>query len=414
MPRRHDPHGSQPHTSHVTPSSRSIPLAEPPRRAARNRRLARVLMATVALVLLSITYQLRVRSSMSDFAVNFQAGQRLAKGDALYRVTDGHFMFKYLPASAFVYLPLVGLPSEVAKAVWFACSLAALVGLFTIANRLVPRRATRHALLLSGLVLAKYFLHELRLGQVNILVTCVMLASVGALVSRPGTGAAELRAGTLAGLAIALKPYAALMIPYLIVTRRWRSVAALSVTLAVALAVPTLFYGVEGNVSLLREWAATLSQSTPTLLTNNDNVSVVAFFTKWRGEASRALLPTAVVLGILAALTLAVISRGKNDPGAPVLEGALVLTLIPLVSPLGWDYTFLMSLLAVLLIVNHLQAFPQPARWLLVANFGIVALAVYDVMGRTAYATFMQWSVTTVNFVVVVVALAHLRFRQVC
>ena len=32
-------------------------------------------------------------------------------------------------------------------------------------------------------------------------------------------------------------------------------------------------------------------------------------------------------------------------------------------------------------------------------------------MGRHAYATFMQWSVTTVNFGIIVLALAYLRFR---
>jgi hypothetical protein len=33
-------------------------------------------------------------------------------------------------------------------------------------------------------------------------------------------------------------------------------------------------------------------------------------------------------------------------------------------------------------------------------------------MGRRAYTAFMQWSVTTVNFLVVVIALAYLRFRS--
>jgi hypothetical protein len=73
-----------------------------------------------------------------------------------------------------------------------------------------------------------------------------------------------------------------------------------------------------------------------------------------------------------------------------------------------------MSLLAVVLLVNHFPEFPRAARLLLAANFTVIALAVYDVMGREAYATFMQWSVTTVNFVAVIVALAWLRFKQVC
>lgn len=392
-------------------------MREPLRPFGQRAPLRRGLTVSLAVILLLAAlvtvYVLRIGTGLADFAVNHLAGQRLAAGETLYRTADGHFMFKYLPPAALLYVPLGALPLPIAGAVWFAMSLAALAGMFVLTNRLVPRAQARYVLLVSGLILAKYFLHELRLGQINVFVTVVLLASLGALSSSTGASP-KLRAGTLAGVAIALKPYAALIVPYLIVARRWRSLVACVATLLVLLAVPTVFYGIQGNVELLRQWAVTLSVSTPTLLTNNDNVSIVAFFTKWLGDPQRALLPAGVVLGVLALLTLAVIARGRSEPRAAVLEGALVLTLIPLVSPLGWDYTFLMALLAVVLIVNHFGAFPRPARWLLAVNFALIALTVYDVMGREAYSRYMQWSVTTLNFIVVVAALAYLRFRQVC
>jgi hypothetical protein len=70
--------------------------------------------------------------------------------------------------------------------------------------------------------------------------------------------------------------------------------------------------------------------------------------------------------------------------------------------------------LAVVLVVGHVGAFPALARAALVVNFAIIAFVVYDIVGRDAYAAFMRWSVTTVNFVVVALALVWLRFRQVC
>src|SRR5581483_2081407 len=176
---------------------------------------------------------------------------------------------------------------------------------------------------------------------------------------------------------------------------------------------PAIFYGVGGNVDQLRAWAGSLSQSTPALLTNVDNVSLLAFFTKWLGDPARAAWPTLIALGLLALLTLIVIVAGWRRGDACVLDGALLLTLIPLISPLGWDYTFLMALLAVALIVNARDAFPRPMQWLLAANFAIVALALYDTMGRVVYGAFMRWSVTTINFLLVVAALAYLRLRRV-
>ncbi|HJZ77740.1 MAG TPA: glycosyltransferase family 87 protein [Vicinamibacterales bacterium] len=368
------------------------------------------LVAGVIALLILAGYVVRIRTGMVDFAVNYRAGQRLMAGETLYQTADGHYMFKYLPASALIYLPLGRMPVESAKATWFAISLLALAWSFALVHALVPLPHRQYLLGLSALVLAKYFLHELSLGQINILITLLMLLATRALSQNAATGH-DAAAGVLAGIATAMKPYAAVFFLYLLIKRNWVAVAAGLGTLATALLLPSLFYGVNGNLRVLREWAVTLSQSTPALLTNSDNVSVLAFFAKWLGPSTRALVAGAAVLAALALLMLAVIQRGSNRRADAVLECALLLTLIPLISPLGWDYTFVTSLLAVALLVNEFDAFPRAGQIVLAVNFGVIALAAFDLMGRHAYALFMQWSVTTLNFLVVVVALASLRFR---
>jgi len=348
---------------------------------------------------------------MADFAVNYRAGQRIIAGETLYRTADGHYMFKYFPSAAMIYAPFTALPIEIAMVVWFLLSLAAFSAIFRIIDRLIPKKHVPYLLAIAGAILAKYILHELRLGQINVFVTLLMLLAIEALGRSP-RWRAELAAGALAGVAIAVKPYAALLVLYFLVTLRWRSVLAVIIALALCLALPSAFYGVAGNLDQLREWSSSLSDSTPALLTNVDNVSVLAFFTKWLGDAGGAVRPTLIALGALAVLTLGVIAAGWRLRDNFVLEGALILTLIPLISPLGWDYTFLMALLAVALIVNNRSAFPQRAWWLIVGNFAIIALALYDTMGRVVYGAFMRWSVTTINFVVVILAVAYVRVRQ--
>jgi hypothetical protein len=355
-------------------------------------------------------YAGRIRGGMVDFEVNYRAGQRLAAGETLYQRADGHFMFKYLPVSALIYLPLTYLPLEAAKATWFIAMLLAVAWSFALVRELVPRPHRRYVFVISGIVLAKYFLHELRLGQINVLLMTVVLLATRALSQEPGRRA-EWTAGSLAGLATAMKPNAALLLPYLLVRRLWRGAAAGACVLGVALVIPAIFYGVAGNIDVLRQWAVTLSESTPALLTNADNVSVLAFFAKWLGDPTRAVICSVVILAMLALVMLAVILRGGHDRRAIVLECAMLLTLVPLVSPLGWDYTFLASLLAVALIVNAWDAFGRVAQTALFVNFAVIAFSVYDLMGRRAYGTFMRWSVTTVNFIIAVIALAHLRFR---
>jgi alpha-1,2-mannosyltransferase len=370
----------------------------------------RASVAVALAIVIAAGYLVRVRAGMVDFSVNYRAGQRLQAGETLYQTADGHYMFKYLPASALVYLPLGHLPIEAAKATWFALSVVMLIAALLLVRQLVPLPHQPYLLLLVTLTVAKYLLHELRLGQINILLMVIMLLAIRAL-ARHRDPRDELTAGALVGVATALKPYAAIFLPYLIVTRKWIAAAAACGALAVLLLSPAVFYGWHKNLEVLHEWAVTLQQSTPALLSNNDNVSVVAFFAKWTARPAVALGGSLAVLVVLALLMLAVTLRGRWRSRAAVLDGAMLLTLIPLVSPLGWDYTFLMSLLAIALVINARSAFSPGARVALALNFAIIALAVFDLMGRQAYAAYMRWSVTTMNFLVIVAALAWLRFR---
>ena len=52
---------------------------------------------------------------------------RAAAGKPLYRASDEHYQFKYLPASAFVFAPLAALPLQLAKACWFGLSVITLI-----------------------------------------------------------------------------------------------------------------------------------------------------------------------------------------------------------------------------------------------------------------------------------------------
>jgi hypothetical protein len=104
--------------------------------------------------------------------------------------------------------------------------------------------------------------------------------------------------------------------------------------------------------------------------------------------------------------------RGRKIAGAMVLETGLLLALIPLVSPLGWDYTLLASVLVVMLIIKHYAAFPRAARILIILNFAVFGLSLYDLMGRTLYARYMALSIPTVNALVLVGFAAWLRLKE--
>jgi hypothetical protein len=129
------------------------------------------------------------------------------------------------------------------------------------------------------------------------------------------------------------------------------------------------------------------------------------------GQAAPLLaIATSAVMLIVAALAFAR-RHGVKHPEA--LECALLLTLIPLLSPQGWDYVFLLSTPAVMLLLNYDDQLPRVARIATRVALATIALSVYDIMGRTAYGMFMSLSLITVCYFIVVAALCTLRSRGV-
>ena len=124
---------------------------------------------------------------MRDFEVNYTAGKRLRAGDSLYQTSDGHYMFKYFPSSALLYIPLSLLPLPAAKALWFALTVLSTVAVFVLSKRIVwegKAAAPWYLLAIPPLVLAKFFVVEIKLGQINALVTLCFFSCSGSRAKR--------------------------------------------------------------------------------------------------------------------------------------------------------------------------------------------------------------------------------------
>jgi alpha-1,2-mannosyltransferase len=376
-----------------------------------------LLLAAAGIAILAAVFAFKVQAEMADFEVNYRAGHRLGLGETLYRTADSHWQFKYSPFSAMIYLPLSVLPLPAAKAVWFLLVATAIAAVIVLGYRLAIAAGSAKpglAVFLAALILAKFFLREIQLGQINALITALLMGMVLLIVRDDEAPSSRRRmaAGILWGLAMALKPYAVIFLPYLVLKRKVRALVWGGAVLAATLAVPALFYGIRGNITVLWEWISSLSRSTPGLLVSQDNVSLLAFLMKWMHGSPAASFVYGAMVALLAVLTLLFLRGGRDLPRSAVAESALLLIFIPLISPLGWDYTFLSAFAAVALVTDRMSVFPKAVRCLLTANFLVIALALYDVLGRRLYASFMARSVPTLDFLLIVGALFYLRARK--
>ena len=87
-------------------------------------------------------------------------------------------------------------------------------------------------------------------------------------------------------LAVMVKPYGLILVPWLIARGRMRSVVAVVAGMAVAFLLPAMIYGLAGSVALHLDWWRTVSATTAGVLTHPDNVSVAAMYMKWFGATA--------------------------------------------------------------------------------------------------------------------------------
>jgi hypothetical protein len=364
-----------------------------------------VVLALVAVVLYDTSIK---RRNMVDFGVYRVAAGRALAAEPLYRDEDGHYKFKYMPAFAFAMAPFARLEGATAKALWFALSVGLLAAFLRWSVWAIPRRRRSAVLLivLTVVVMAKFYGHELTLGQSNILLGTVVVAALVAVEA-----GAPLVAAALFGLAVFVKPYAVILLPWVLASCGFAATLVSAAVVAAGLLVPALAYGWQGNIDLLTAWWATVTGSTASTLVGGDSVSVAAMWGKWLGVGTTATLLATVSGLVLLGLAVFVWLRRRPVEAPEFLEVALLMVLIPLLSPQGWDYVLLLSTPAVALLIDRWSDLTSAWRVLVALSLGVMGLAIYDVLGRELYGQFMALSIVSVCALGVVASLAHLRVR---
>ena len=367
-----------------------------------------LLWPLICLVIAAAIYQSRIAREMADFDVYRTAANRALAGEPLYREEDGHFRFKYLPAFALAMAPFALVDREGAKVIWFALSAGLLTAFVRWSVRALPERRRSEPVLLwlTVLFMAKFYAHELTLGQTNILLGVLLVGSLLAVqVDQPYV------AGVLIGAAAFIKPYALLLLPWLGFTYGPAAALCAASVLVAGLVLPALVYGWSGNVDQLVSWFTTVSGTTEGTLLGADNVSLAAMWAKWIGIGAPATALATVTTGAALGLVATVWVRRRDIANPDYLEFALLLLLIPLLSPQGWDYVLLLGTPAVVCLLDRWSEVSREWKVATAVSLVLMGLTIFDVMGRTLYAQFMATSIVSVAALGAAVALTHLRWK---
>ncbi len=349
------------------------------------------------------------RNYIRDFGVYQTAAQRVLAGEPLYRAEDGFYQYKYWPVFALAMAPFAFVPHDVAKLVWFALSAGLIAALIGLSIRLLPdRRLSERALVWWTLLMtAKFIVRELCNGQTNALLAVLVVGAIAA--TRHGRAAL---AGGLLGLAIFFKPYALIALPWLAVTSRRAGIAAASLVLAAGLLLPAAIYGWHGNLTLLADWYRTVTGTTTETLAVRENISFASLYAKWLGAGPATVALTAATSLLAGALAVVVWWRRRDVRHPEFLELGLLMTLVPLLSPQGWDYVLLLATPGLVCLLDRFLDLSTPWRAVAAAGFMLTSLMIFDIYRRTLYVALTEGGAMTVGGLLLAISLTHLRARS--
>jgi uncharacterized membrane protein len=257
-----------------------------------------------------------------------------------------------------------------------------------------------------AILTGKFWVKELMLGQTNVLLGVVVILVL--LAAQRGQWR---RAAVLVGLGIFTKPYAILFLPWIAVAGGILPAFITVVVTIAGLLLPATVYGWIGNREQLAAWYHTVAGTTPSNLIFPENISLDAMWTRWLGagaDASALTLASTVVLLALPVLAF-LMRRRYREP--VYLELSLILLLIPLLSPQGWDYVLLLGTPAFVCLIDRWRETPLPWKLATAVAFALVSFTIFDLERRALYAYLMSKSVVTVGALVLALALCRLRWR---
>jgi alpha-1,2-mannosyltransferase len=267
---------------------------------------------------------------MVDFSVYVAGGRAVLDGTSLYDLgvtTDGvPLPFTYPPFAALAFVPLALLGMAGASVLWTVLNLAGLAAVvwLTLGMLRVRRRGLPTACWTAAVLVLDPVLLNLVIGQINILITALVLLDFSRVLPSRWRGIAL-------GIAAGIKLIPLIFIAYLLFTGRRAEAARAGLTFAGTIALGFVLLPSDS----VRCWVqGTIFQSGRTLHSIAVNHSLPGFFARLlRTDVAPAWSWPLVVLAGVLGLALAVWTHRRGHD----LVGLLVAAFTSLVvSPLTW------------------------------------------------------------------------------
>jgi len=342
------------------------------------------------------------RFEMNDFKVYYLGMQHFIKGDAIYGIPFGlqSGFYKYspsalIPFAVFYYMPFI----LAAISYYFLLASAAIVLMYKVFKLLqhvynYTSEKQSAILYISTLILLNHFYRELHLGNLNLLLLLLYIVSLERMMSNH-----QFSAGIFMGIGLLFKLHFIVLLPVLLLFRKFKTSFSMLITFIMGLLLPAFFLGFEANKVLLKAWLETMKTHNSTISSSADTVyEWINKILSITGLQQYGILYTAVILLVIAAFFLWFIYKNKqtipirSDLQRFTLVYLLVIAVIPNITVTDSEH-FLFSLPIVMLSLFML--FSEKSLTIWAKSIIIIAFVFYggnwhDLWGHTISVFFTQ------------------------
>lgn len=342
------------------------------------------------------------RFELNDFKVYFLSMKNFINGKVIYGIPFGldsgyykYSPFALLPFSVFYYFPFI-----IAAILYYFLVAAAVIVLmykvFQLLKQVFNFNTIKQStiLYLTTLILLNHFYRELHLGNVNLLLLLLYIVSLEKIFENK-----QFESGIMMGVGLLFKLHFIVLLPVLLLFRKFKASVSMLITFIAGLFLPALFLGFEANNSLLKAWVETMKGHNSSISTSAD--TIYAWINKvlsLGGMQQQGFVYSLIVLLLIGCVFLWVIYKDKQKTPISTeiqrftLIYLLVIAVIPIITVTDSEH-FLLSLPIVMFSLFMLFSKPSIPLWVKV--FLIVAFVFYggnwhDLWGHSISVFFTQ------------------------
>lgn len=294
-----------------------------------------------------------------DFQDYWQAAVQIRTGGDPYASFDRTHVpwdwtlssgYLYPPAFAAILAPLTVIPNGLAVRIWLLLMLGMMVGSLGIVYRVLgPPRGSELLSIVLIFVTSYPVTATLLTGAMNPVLLLLLALAWAAWMRRQ-----DVAAGSVVGAAIAIKLIPFALLPYLVVRRHFRLLAAATAVVLLGVGLDLAVTSPAHSLHYVRDMLPHLSAGSG----YRENESLSGLASRLCNPATAALggnggwcgrlLAWPAVAGVLGLVILAV-----RLPRRTGLEFGLAVAALPLVSSLTWSFHLVLLLLPVTLLLHH-------------------------------------------------------------